>query len=291
MPLSQLFTPTCHTQGIKHHVPGFEAWRWAFFVPGGIFLLVGIVTLLSGQDAPDGDYRDLKASGKMAKSGNAWTTLKCAFTNYRAWVLLLTYGYSFGVELTVDDMIVQYLYDQFELNLATAGGLGAMFGLMNIFSRASGGMISDLVAARFGMRGRLWALYIIQTCGGLFCIGMGLTDYTLGGTLACMVVFSIFCQQACGAHFGIAPFISRRAYGVVRGVGCMILFVCGLQVLTTVNAQVEAGAIDGFSPKRTVQRTVLVLYVKCYVQSGGWDGHPCIHQLFSNSSETCCPLV
>ena len=33
-----------------------------------------------------------------------------------------------------------------------------------------------------------------------------------------MIIFSIFCQQACGASFGVAPFISRRAYGVVSGV-------------------------------------------------------------------------
>jgi MFS transporter, NNP family, nitrate/nitrite transporter len=48
-------------------VPGFEAWRWAFFVPGGLYLLAGIATLAMGQDACDGDYRDLKKSGAMAK--------------------------------------------------------------------------------------------------------------------------------------------------------------------------------------------------------------------------------
>ena len=31
------------------------------------------------------------------------------------------------------------------------------------------------------------------------------------------VIFSIFCQQSCGLHFGVAPFVSRRAYGVVSG--------------------------------------------------------------------------
>eukprot|EP00798_Chlamydomonas_sp_ICE-L_P021307 gene21307-28238_t len=32
-----------------------------------------------------------------------------------------------------------------------------------------------------------------------------------------MIIFSIFCQQACGATLGVVPFISRRAYGVVSG--------------------------------------------------------------------------
>jgi hypothetical protein len=36
-------------QGIKDHVPGFSAWRWAFFIPGGIYILCGIVALLFGQ--------------------------------------------------------------------------------------------------------------------------------------------------------------------------------------------------------------------------------------------------
>lgn len=43
---------------------------------------------------------------------------------------------------------VSYLYDQFGMKLATAGGLGALFGMMNIFSRATGGLLSDLAARR-----------------------------------------------------------------------------------------------------------------------------------------------
>ena len=98
-----------------------------------------------------------------------------------------------------------------------AGALGAIFGLMNIFSRATGGMISDLIAKPFGMRGRLWVLWITQTLGGIFCIIMGKVSNSLTATIVIMIIFSIFCQQACGMHFGITPFVSRRAYGVVSG--------------------------------------------------------------------------
>ena len=93
-----------------------------------------------------------------------------------------------------------------------------MFGLMNLFSRASGGMLSDLAALRFGMRGRIWTLWIIQSLSGAFCIGMAYCSLSLNATIGLMVIFSIFCQQACGAHFGIVPFISRRSYGMVSGI-------------------------------------------------------------------------
>ncbi|GFR51549.1 hypothetical protein Agub_g13968 [Astrephomene gubernaculifera] len=206
-------------QGIRNTgVPGFQAWRWAFFVPGGIYILNALSTLLLGIDHPSGkDYRDLKKDGTLKTKGALWPVLKCGLGNYRSWILALTYGYSFGVELTIDNIIVEYLFDQFGLNLTVAGALGAIFGLMNLFSRASGGMISDLVAKRFGMRGRLWALWIIQTLGGVFCIVLGKVNHNLSATIVVMIIFSIFCQQACGLHFGVTPFISRRAYGVVSG--------------------------------------------------------------------------
>ncbi|MEW5315979.1 MAG: hypothetical protein WDW38_007373 [Sanguina aurantia] len=146
-----------------------------------------------------------------------WGNMGGGGSRGRGWVLALTYGYSFGVELTVDNIIVSYLFDQFGLSLTVAGALGSVFGLMNLFSRASGGLISDIMARYYGMRGRLWALYIMQTLSGVFCLAMAYVDYSLGATIVIMVIFSIFCQQACGAHYGIVPFVSRRSYGVVTG--------------------------------------------------------------------------
>ena len=91
----------------------FSSWRWSFFVPGAVFILMGILTLMYARDSPLGDYRDLKKNGVLASGkGNLSSTLKCALGNYRTWILAITYGYSFGVELTVDNIIVSYLYDQ-----------------------------------------------------------------------------------------------------------------------------------------------------------------------------------
>ncbi len=71
---------------------------------------------------------------------------------------------------------------------------------MNLFTRALGGVVSDLAAARYGMRGRLWVLWIGQTLGGLFCLvlGLGAVTASLGATMGVVVVFSIFCQVGSG---------------------------------------------------------------------------------------------
>lgn len=67
------------------------------------------------------------------------------------------------------------------------------------------------------MRGRLWALWTLQTVEGAFCIFMGLAKNTLPGTIAIMVIFSLLVQSSEGATYGVVPFVSKRALGVVSG--------------------------------------------------------------------------
>ncbi len=202
-------------EGIKNTQPAFIAWRAAMWIPGAAQVCIGLAILVFAVDLPDGRYADLKKTGEFKAEGKK--SAKCAYTNYRTWLMLLSYGYCFGVELTVDNNIAPYLFDQFKLSLSTASLLGAVFSLTNIFARGLGGVASDICCKYWGFRGRLWCLYVVQMGGGICSLCMYYTKSSLGLTMMIVSFWSILVPMACGASYGIVPFITKRGLGNASG--------------------------------------------------------------------------
>lgn len=218
--VTQIITPLITTALSVRYNNGndFVAWREYYFIPGLLHILAGVLIALFGQDKPEGNVADLKKSGEL-KIGKdeAWKIYFYGLTNYRTWCLTFLYGFSFGVELVVDNMLAEYFFDQFGLSLTSAGLIASYSGLMNVCSRALGGILSDFVARSYGMRGRLWIFWLIQTASGGVCLAMSYESHHLGRSTATMVIFSFLTQMACGLTFGVTPFVSRRSLGVVSG--------------------------------------------------------------------------
>ncbi|KAL3636365.1 hypothetical protein CASFOL_020912 [Castilleja foliolosa] len=117
---TQLIMPLVFDLIRRTGAPTFTAWRIAFFIPALFQTLSAYGIFFLGQDLPDGNYSELQQSGDKHKDKLS-RVFYYAVGNYRGWILALTYGYCFGVELTIDNIIAQYFYDRFDVSLHTAG--------------------------------------------------------------------------------------------------------------------------------------------------------------------------
>jgi NNP family nitrate/nitrite transporter-like MFS transporter len=80
------------------------AWRLCFLVPLALHL-GSAAFALTGRDLPDGNFSELEMSGAKQK-GNAGLVAKLGISNINAWILTVTYGFCFGVELTMTNVAV-----------------------------------------------------------------------------------------------------------------------------------------------------------------------------------------
>lgn len=190
-------------------------WRVAMFVPGVLMLIMAVLYHRCTQDTPHGNLSDLPQHAGARNGG--WQSFLLAAADYRVWMLFVTYGACFGVELTIHNMAAVYFVDQFSLDVKTAGLYVGCFGLLALFARALGGIVSDRLAHSKGLDGRTSWLFVL-----ILAEGLGLAAFAKAGTaqaaFAAMLVFGLFTHMACGATYSLTPFINSKAKGGVSGI-------------------------------------------------------------------------
>ena len=216
--VTQMVMPLIFTAVLSLGVDKFLGWRLAMIIPGIALFMTGFAYYFLTQDAPDGNYKELRDRGDLESAkGKGMESFMLAIKDYRVWALFVIYAACFGVELTINNVAALYYHDRFELDVKTAGLIAGLFGLMNIFARTVGGIFSDFFAKKMGLRGRVMFLFFVLLGEGVMLIlfsQMALLVLAVGT----MIVFSLFVQMSEGATYGIVPFINRKALGAVAGI-------------------------------------------------------------------------
>lgn len=200
-------------------VVGTEAlgWRLAMAVPGFALFLMGIAYYFLTQDAPNGDFKTLRARGEMPAMTKSSGAFKQAAKDPRVWALFFLYAACFGIELTLNGTLALYFVDNFSVDIATAGFIASLFGLMNLFARSLGGIFSDRFAKNGGLRGRVRFLFVITFIEGVMLVLFSRADVLILA-IPLLILFSTAVQMSEGATYGIVPFINKRALGSVSGI-------------------------------------------------------------------------
>ncbi len=202
-----------------------SAWRASLFTSGIVCALMGVAYYFLTQDAPAGNFADLRKRGLLpGKNEHRGSFLKVC-GDYRVWTLFLAYACCFGMELTLDNVAALYFVDYFsELKamdkvqaVGTAGLIAGLFGGMNLFARALGGIVGDRFGARWGLNGRVKWLFM-----ALFCEGIALLLFSQARTLMAgiplLMLLGLFVKMSNGATYSVAPFVNRKALGSVTGI-------------------------------------------------------------------------
>ncbi|CAG8574904.1 5414_t:CDS:2 [Cetraspora pellucida] len=221
----------------NHFFPDNISWRLSMLVPAFLCFTVGILTYFFSDDCPEGDwyYRDQPDGGYVQfgeKDSKQQPKIKqeieynqipvfihylLVFINPNVILMMVMYACCFGVEVAVDNVIGIFLFSTFGISQTSAGLFGSIFGLLNIFSRACGGLVSDFANRKMGVRGRLLTQFLCFLLQGLFLILFKFMSGSFVSAIILMGCFSLFTQACCGTSFGIVPYIDPAAVGIVTG--------------------------------------------------------------------------
>jgi NNP family nitrate/nitrite transporter-like MFS transporter len=180
-------------------------------------LLCGFAYARWTQDTPEGNFAELRASGRLEPARKTSGAFWMACRDYRTWLLFVLYGACFGMELTIKNIAALYFTDYFGLGLQAAGAAAAAYGLMNLFARTLGGYVSDRCALRWGLSGRTRWLFVALVGEGVALILFSQAASVIVAVTA-LVLVGLFVQMSNGATYSVVPFVNRTCLGSVAGI-------------------------------------------------------------------------
>jgi NNP family nitrate/nitrite transporter-like MFS transporter len=190
-----------------------NSWRLAMIVPGIILVIMSFVYYRYTKDTPAGNFDEIEQPVETKKQN----TLLLAAKDYRTWILTIAYAACFGVEITVDNYAATFFHEEYKATLIMAGLLASIFGWLNLFARALGGIFSDRIGKRFGFDGKITFLAVLLLLEGLSIIWFSKSG-GLALAITLMFTFGLCLKMANGATYSIVPFINPAAVGGVAGI-------------------------------------------------------------------------
>ncbi len=190
-----------------------NSWRLAMIVPGIILFVMAFVYYRYTKDTPAGNLDEIE----LPVAGKKQNTLLLAAKDYRTWILTIAYAACFGVEITVDNYAATFFHEEYKATLIMAGLLASIFGWLNLFARALGGIFSDKIGTRFGFDGKVSFLAVLLLLEGLSIIWFSKSG-GLALAITLMFTFGLCLKMANGATYSIVPFINPEAVGGVAGI-------------------------------------------------------------------------
>jgi MFS transporter, NNP family, nitrate/nitrite transporter len=190
---------------------GLLAWQLAkvkFLSDTGLWITLGLVALLYAYQS----YQAWQVNRELLTQGRRYDA-KSRYQFRQVALLELTYVTNFGSELAAVSMLPAFFEKTFGLEATTASLLAASYSFLNLFSRPSGGIISD----RFGSR--KWAMVFISFGIGCSYLMASKIDqhWGVGAAIAIVMLSAYFAQAGCGATFAMVPLIKREVTGQIAG--------------------------------------------------------------------------
>jgi NNP family nitrate/nitrite transporter-like MFS transporter len=130
-------------------------------------------------------------------------------------VALLEFAYitTFGSELAVVSMLPAFFEETFAIEHVAAAMLASIYPVMNLFSRPSGGLISDKLGSR------KWTMTVVALGVGIsYLLAFRIdSSWSIPAAIAVTMVSAYFAQAGCGATYGMVPLIKKEITGQISG--------------------------------------------------------------------------